>query len=75
MCVRDHYFNTGYFLAGNEPGFAMPLAYHYANRPDLSALRMRNVVYTNFGTGIGGVSSIPISLSPIHTHTPPELLS
>ncbi len=33
----------------------MPWAYHYADRPDLSALRVRNVVYDNFGTGINGV--------------------
>ncbi|GJE97619.1 glycoside hydrolase family 92 protein [Phanerochaete sordida] len=51
----EHYFDKGYFLAGNEPSFAMPLAYHYANRPDLSALRMRNVVFKNFNTGVGGI--------------------
>jgi len=33
----------------------MPWMYHYANRPDLSALRVRNVSFTYFGTGIGGV--------------------
>jgi len=53
---REHYFNKGYFLAGNEPGFEMPWAYHYANRPDLSARRIRSVVFNNFNTGIGGVS-------------------
>ena len=57
----SHYFTKGYFLAGNEPSFAMPLAFHYANRPDLSALQMRNVVFNNFGTGIGGVSTLLIS--------------
>ncbi|KAJ7176679.1 glycosyl hydrolase family 92-domain-containing protein [Mycena filopes] len=51
----DHYFSAGYFLAGNEPGFAMPWSYHYANRPDLSALRVRNVVYKNFNTGVSGI--------------------
>ncbi|EKM58949.1 glycoside hydrolase family 92 protein [Phanerochaete carnosa HHB-10118-sp] len=51
----EHYFTKGYFLAGNEPSFEMPLAYHYANRPDLSALRMREVVFENFNTGIGGI--------------------
>ncbi|KAF8201195.1 glycosyl hydrolase family 92-domain-containing protein [Mycena galopus ATCC 62051] len=51
----DHYFAEPYFLAGNEPGFLMPWGYHYANRPDLSALRVRNVVYENFNTGIGGL--------------------
>ncbi|KAJ6611177.1 glycosyl hydrolase family 92-domain-containing protein [Mycena sp. CBHHK59/15] len=45
----------GYYAAGNEPGFLMPWAYHYANRPDLSALRVRKVVYSFFGTGIGGI--------------------
>lgn len=44
----------GYFTAGNEPSFQMPWMYHYANRPDVSALRVRQVVYTFFGTGIGG---------------------
>ncbi|THH32410.1 hypothetical protein EUX98_g1756 [Antrodiella citrinella] len=51
----DHYFSKGYFFAGNEPSFAVPWAYHYANRTDLSALRVRNVVYDNFNTGIGGI--------------------
>ncbi|KAI0082118.1 hypothetical protein K474DRAFT_1741752 [Panus rudis PR-1116 ss-1] len=51
----DNYFSKGYFQAGNEPSFAIPWAYHYVGRPDLSALRVRNVVYKNFGTGIGGI--------------------
>lgn len=55
---RDHYFDGGYFEAGNEPGFETPWLYHYANRPDLSALRVREVVFDNFNTGIGGVSTL-----------------
>ncbi|TFK37101.1 glycosyl hydrolase family 92-domain-containing protein [Crucibulum laeve] len=51
----DHYFSKGYFQAGNEPSFEIPWVYHYANRPDLSALRIRDVVYKNFNTGIGGI--------------------
>ncbi|KAJ8487577.1 hypothetical protein ONZ45_g14281 [Pleurotus djamor] len=51
----NHYFDRGYFQAGNEPGFEIPWVYHYANRPDLSALRVRQVVYKNFNTGIGGI--------------------
>ena len=51
----EHYFTKGYYLAGNEPSFAMPFAYNYAGRPDLTALRVRNVVFENFNTGIGGV--------------------
>ncbi|KAJ7750399.1 glycosyl hydrolase family 92-domain-containing protein [Mycena maculata] len=51
----DHYFAAGYYYAGNEPGFAMPFAYNYANRPDLTSLRVRNVVYTQFSAGIDGI--------------------
>ncbi|KAF8956574.1 glycosyl hydrolase family 92-domain-containing protein [Flammula alnicola] len=51
----DLYFSKGYYTAGNEPSFQMPWVYHYANRPDLTALRVRQIVYENFNTGIGGV--------------------
>ncbi|KAJ7604653.1 glycosyl hydrolase family 92-domain-containing protein [Roridomyces roridus] len=51
----DHYFAAPYYLAGNEPGFLMPWGYHYANRPDLSALRVRDVVYSFFSTAINGI--------------------
>ncbi|KAG9221214.1 hypothetical protein CCMSSC00406_0007388 [Pleurotus cornucopiae] len=51
----NHYFDKGYFQAGNEPSFEIPWVYHYANRPDLSALRVRQIVYKNFNTGIGGI--------------------
>ncbi|KAL1718177.1 glycoside hydrolase family 92 protein [Schizophyllum commune] len=53
----DRYFDGGYFLPGNEPSFETPWLYHYANRPDLSARRVRKVVYENFGTGVEGVDS------------------
>lgn len=33
----------------------MPWAYHYANRPDLSAAQVRSVVFSHFNTGIGGI--------------------
>lgn len=51
----DHYFDKGYFTAGNEPSFAIPWAYHYAGRPDLSAARVRQVALEHFNTGIGGI--------------------
>ncbi|KAL4260361.1 Peptide-N(4)-(N-acetyl-beta-glucosaminyl)asparagine amidase [Pleurotus pulmonarius] len=51
----NHYFDKGYFQAGNEPSFEIPWVYHYANRPDLSALRIRQIVFKNFNTGIGGI--------------------
>lgn len=68
MDIRMHYFTKGYFLAGNEPSFAMPLAFHYGNRPDLSALQVRKVVYTDFGTGVGGVSNKFISNTSLRCH-------
>ncbi|KAH7874906.1 glycosyl hydrolase family 92-domain-containing protein [Lentinula edodes] len=51
----NNYFSKGYFTAGNEPSFNVPSIYHYAGRPDLSALRIRNVVFTDFSTQIGGI--------------------
>lgn len=54
VVYRDHYFTKGYFQAGNEPSFSIPWIYHYAGRPDLSALRVRQVVYNNFNTEISG---------------------
>ncbi|KAF9261279.1 hypothetical protein L218DRAFT_1046753 [Marasmius fiardii PR-910] len=51
----DHYFSKGYFQAGNEPSFEIPWLYNYANRPDLSALRVRDVVFKNFNTKINGL--------------------
>ncbi|KAL1747392.1 glycoside hydrolase family 92 protein [Schizophyllum fasciatum] len=51
----DRYFDGGYFLPGNEPSFETAWLYHYANRPDLSARRVRQIVYENFGTGVEGI--------------------
>lgn len=51
---RDNYFMKGYYQAGNEPSFEIPWVYHYVNRPDLSALRVRKIVFDNFNTGIRG---------------------
>lgn len=44
----DHFFDAGYFLAGNEPSFQTPIGYHYANHPAHSVDRVREVVFTNF---------------------------
>jgi len=44
----DHFFNAGYYLAGNEPSFQTPIGYHYANHPVKSVDRVRDVVLTNF---------------------------
>ena len=58
LSPRNTYFSKGYFQAGNEPSFELPWVYHYANRPDLSALRVREVVYKNFNTKINGYDCI-----------------
>jgi putative alpha-1,2-mannosidase len=44
----EHFFNAGYYLAGNEPSFQTPIGYHYANHPAMSVDRVRDVVFTNF---------------------------
>ncbi|KAH9858665.1 glycoside hydrolase family 92 protein [Lenzites betulinus] len=44
----DHFFDAGYYLAGNEPSFQTPIGYHYANQPTKSVDRVRDVVFTNF---------------------------
>lgn len=50
----DHFFDAGYYLAGNEPSFQTPVGYHYANHPAQSVDRVREVVFDNFGiTAIG----------------------
>ncbi|KAJ7601123.1 glycosyl hydrolase family 92-domain-containing protein [Mycena floridula] len=51
----NHYFTKGYFQAGNEPSFSIPWMYHYAGRPDLSVLRVRQVIYNDFNTKISGL--------------------
>ena len=51
----DHFFDAGYYLAGNEPSFQTPIGYHYANRPTKSVDRVREVVFTNFD-----ISAYPI---------------
>ncbi|KAH8994062.1 glycoside hydrolase family 92 protein, partial [Lactarius akahatsu] len=49
----DHFFNAGYYLAGNEPSFQArsprtPISYHYANTPASSVDAVRKAVFTNF---------------------------
>jgi hypothetical protein len=47
----------------------MPWMYHYAGRPDLSAQRVRDVVYGNFGTGFEGVSTLKFSHKILNVKT------
>ncbi|KAG6900776.1 hypothetical protein C0993_002200 [Termitomyces sp. T159_Od127] len=51
----EHFFNSGYYLAGNEPSFQTPIGYHYANHPALSVDRVRNVVFKNFDITAAGL--------------------
>ncbi|KAL9711479.1 hypothetical protein Ac2012v2_004550 [Leucoagaricus gongylophorus] len=51
----EHFFNAGYYLAGNEPSFQTPIGYHYANHPAMSVDRVRKVVFDNFGITAGGL--------------------
>ncbi|KAH9942413.1 glycoside hydrolase family 92 protein [Epithele typhae] len=44
----DHFFDAGYYLAGNEPSFQTPIGYHYVDQPAKSVDRVREVVFTNF---------------------------
>lgn len=51
----EHFFNAGYYLAGNEPSFQTPIGYHYANHPAMSVDRVREVVFDNFDITAGGL--------------------
>ncbi|EKM54203.1 glycoside hydrolase family 92 protein [Phanerochaete carnosa HHB-10118-sp] len=51
----DHFFEKGYYYAGNEPSFQTPIGYHYANHPTQSVDRVRDVVFTNFDITPAGI--------------------
>ncbi|KAF7969869.1 hypothetical protein HWV62_25649 [Athelia sp. TMB] len=51
----EHFFNEGYYLAGNEPSFQTPIGYHYANSPAMSVDRVRDVVFSNFDITPDGI--------------------
>ncbi|KAF5338528.1 hypothetical protein D9611_013248 [Ephemerocybe angulata] len=51
----DHFFDAGYYQAGNEPSFQTPIGYHYANHPAQSVDRVREVVYQNFNYTDSGI--------------------
>ncbi|KAI0072512.1 glycoside hydrolase family 92 protein [Panus rudis PR-1116 ss-1] len=51
----DHFFDKGYYLAGNEPSFQTPIGYHYADHPAHSVDRVREVVFDNFDVTPGGL--------------------
>lgn len=51
----DHFFESGYYLAGNEPSFQSPVGYHYAGKPADLVSRSRWVVRKNFNPTSGGI--------------------
>ncbi|KAJ3502040.1 hypothetical protein NLJ89_g9066 [Agrocybe chaxingu] len=51
----DHFFDAGYYLAGNEPSFQTPIGYHYADHPAQSVDRVREVVFDNFDITAAGL--------------------
>ncbi|KAI0771834.1 family 92 glycosyl hydrolase [Irpex lacteus] len=51
----DHFFDAGYYLAGNEPSFQTPIGYHYADHPTLSVDRVHDVVFSNFDITPAGI--------------------
>ncbi|KAI0085083.1 glycoside hydrolase family 92 protein [Irpex rosettiformis] len=51
----NHFFDAGYYQAGNEPSFQTPIGYHYANHPALSVDRVRDVVFSNFDITPAGI--------------------
>ncbi|EIM82754.1 glycoside hydrolase family 92 protein [Stereum hirsutum FP-91666 SS1] len=51
----NHFFDAGYYLAGNEPSFQTPIGYHYANQPSKSVDRVRQIVFENFGITTEGI--------------------
>ncbi|KIP11580.1 glycoside hydrolase family 92 protein [Phlebiopsis gigantea 11061_1 CR5-6] len=51
----DHFFEKGYYYAGNEPSFQTPIGYHYAGHPTQSVERVRDVVFSNFDITPAGI--------------------
>jgi predicted alpha-1,2-mannosidase len=51
----DRFFDEGRFDLGNEPLFLVPYSYHYAQRPDKTAVRVREILTMGFNTGRDGL--------------------
>jgi predicted alpha-1,2-mannosidase len=53
----DTFFDNGYYNVANEPSFLTPCLYHWIGRPDLSSVRIHDIVDKNYSgahTGIPG---------------------
>ncbi len=44
----DAFFEKGYYNVANEPSFLTPCLYHWIGRPDLSTLRIHQIINDNY---------------------------
>lgn len=51
----DTFFANGHFNVANEPSFMTPYLYHWVGRPDLSVLRIHQIVNDNYDDSPGGL--------------------
>jgi predicted alpha-1,2-mannosidase len=51
----DTLFDRGHFDMSNEPGFLIPMLYHWAGRPDRSADRIAELLESRFGDSRAGL--------------------
>jgi len=51
----DTLFKNGYYQVGNEPSFLTSCLYHWAGWPDLSGMRVRKIISTNYNSSFGGI--------------------
>ena len=52
----DAFFADGQYWHGNEPGHQIPFMYTYSGEPWKSTKVVRNILKTEYGTGLGGLS-------------------
>ena len=50
-----HFFDAGYYLPGNEPGFQTPALFHHVGRPAQSVRQVRRLVADHFDLARGGL--------------------
>jgi len=50
-----HFFDSGYYIPGNEPSFQTPTLFHHIGKPGSSVRQVRRVVYDNFNTTRSGL--------------------
>jgi predicted alpha-1,2-mannosidase len=51
----DTLFDNGYYNVANEPSFLSPMLYHWVGRPDLSRLRVKQIIEKNYNNSASGI--------------------